>query len=170
MKFLPVAIVMLTFQTFVLAAPRDIQAPVKIDADRLSHDEQRLITTFSGSVVLSKGGLLLKGDQLELQQLPNGEIKSLMIGKPAQFRQRKTDSEEWIEGEGLEIHYDGQTQEVLIIGQATLRRLKRESLLDQVSGDRLRYNNLIETYQVETQAGMPRARMTLMPRPEGSSP
>ena len=49
-----------------------------------------------------------------------------------------------------------------------MRRLQNEELLDQVAGDRLRYNNLIETYQVETDPGMPRARMTLMPKPQGA--
>ncbi len=151
-----------------LANPTDRQAPTKIDADQLAHDEPRLTTIFSGNVVLTKGSLMLKGERLELRQQANGTIMSLITGSPAQFRQQRGETNEWIEGEGLKIEYDGTAELVTITGQATMRRLQNEELLDQVAGDRLRYNNLIETYQVETDPGMPRARMTLMPKPQGA--
>lgn len=148
--------------------PADRQAPTKIDADQLAHDEPRLTTIFSGNVVLTKGSLMLRGERLELRQQPNGTILSLITGSPARFRQQRGQTNEWIEGEGLKIEYDGTAESVLITGQATMRRLQNDELLDQVSGDRLRYNNLIETYQVETDPGMPRARMTLMPKPQSA--
>jgi lipopolysaccharide export system protein LptA len=147
------------------ANPADRQAPTKIDADTLAHDEQKLTTVFSGNVVLTKGSLLLKGNRLELQQQPNGTMKSLITGNPARFRQQRGQTKEWIEGEGLTIEYDGTTEVVTITGQATMRRTQNDDLLDQVSGDRLRYNNILETYRVEALPGMPRARMTLMPKP-----
>jgi lipopolysaccharide export system protein LptA len=37
--------------------------------------------------------------------------------------------------------------------------------MDQVSGDRVVYNNVTEVYGVEIKPGQARARMTLMPRP-----
>lgn len=149
-----------------VANPADRQAPTKIDADSLAHDEQKLTTVFSGNVVLAKGSLLLKGSRLELRQQPNGTMLSLITGAPASFRQQRGQTNEWIEGEGLTIEYDGTTEVVTITGQATMRRTLKDALLDQVSGDRLRYNNLLETYQVEADPGMPRARMTLMPKPQ----
>ena len=152
----------------IIANPADRQAPTKIDADQLAHDEPRLTTVFSGNVVLTKGSLTLKGDRLELRQQANGTIMSLITGSPAEFRQQRGETNERIEGEGLKIEYDGTSELVIITGQATMRRLRNEELLDQVAGDRLRYNNLIETYQVETDPGMPRARMTLMPKPQGA--
>ena len=151
-----------------LANPADREAPTKIDADQLAHDEPRLTTIFSGNVVLTKGSLMLRGDHLELRQQGNGTIMSLITGSPALFRQQRGATTEWIEGEGLKIEYDGTAEVVTITGQAIMRRLQNEELLDQVAGDRLRYNNLVETYQVETDPGMPRARMTLMPKPQGA--
>jgi lipopolysaccharide export system protein LptA len=149
-----------------LANPSDRQAPTKIDADSLAHDEQKQITVFTGNVVLTKGSLLLKGSRLELRQLPSGAMISVITGSPAAFRQQRGQTNEWIEGEGLIIEYDGTTEVITLTGQATMRRTQKDALLDQVSGDRLRYNNLSETYQVETDPGMPRARMTLMPKPQ----
>lgn len=152
-----------------LANPADRQAPTKIDADTLAHDEQKLTTVFSGNVVLAKGSLLLKGNRLELRQQPNGTMMAVITGTPAQFRQQRGQTKEWIEGEGQTIEYDGTAEVVTITGQATMRRTSNDALLDQVSGDRLRYNNILETYQVEALPGMPRARMTLMPKPPAAS-
>ena len=44
-----------------LAAKSDQEAPTKIDADRLYHDEQKLVTVFTGNVVLTRGSLVLRG-------------------------------------------------------------------------------------------------------------
>jgi len=152
-----------------LANPADRQAPTKIDADTLAHDEQKLTTVFSGNVVLAKGSLLLKGNRLELRQQPNGTMMAVVTGTPARFRQQRGQTKEWIEGEGQTIEYDGTAELVTITGQATMRRTLNDALLDQVAGDRLRYNNTLETYQVEALPGMPRARMTLMPKPPAAS-
>ncbi|MFZ9734334.1 MAG: lipopolysaccharide transport periplasmic protein LptA [Burkholderiaceae bacterium] len=152
-----------------LANPADRQAATKIDADTLAHDEQKLTTVFSGNVVLSKGSLLLKGNRLELRQQPNGTMMAVITGTPAQFRQQRGQTKEWIEGEGQTIEYDGTAELVTITGQATMRRTLNDALLDQVAGDRLRYNNILETYQVEALPGMPRARMTLMPKPPAAN-
>jgi len=49
----------------VHAEKADREKPTTIDADRLSHDDQKQITTFTGNVVLTKGTLILRGDRME---------------------------------------------------------------------------------------------------------
>lgn len=146
------------------AAKSDRDAPTKIDADRLDHDDQRLLTVFSGNVVLTQGSLILRGDRLELRQQPDGTSLGLVTGRPARFRQKREGVDEWMIGEGLRIEYDSKTEIAVLSDQAVMRRVAGEMTMDQVAGDRVTYNNVTEVYGVETQPGRARARMTLMPR------
>jgi lipopolysaccharide export system protein LptA len=147
-----------------LAEKADRQAPTNIDSDKLDHDDKTKRTIFMGNVVLTKGSLILRGDRLELQQLPDGKIEAVVTGKPARFRQKREAVAEWMEGEGTQIDYSDQTEIAILTGNAVMRRVGPDKKLDRVAGDRLRYNNVTEFYEVEIKPGQPRARMTLMPR------
>lgn len=145
----------------------DRDKPTVIDSETLSHDEQRQVTIFTGNVVLTKGTLSLRGDRMELWQDPAGNYYGIVKGKPARFRQKREGVNEFIEGESLTLDYDGKTETVVLIGNAIMRRLGGDLLKDQVSGDRLTYNNVSERYQVESGADQGRSRMFLMPGKDG---
>ena len=146
------------------AAKADREAPTKIDADRLDHDEQKLVTVFTGNVVLTKGSLVLRGDRLELRQQPDGTSQGVVTGQPARFRQKREGVDEWMVGQSLQIDYDSKTEIAILSEQAVMRRLAGESAMDEVAGDRVAYNNVTEVYGVEVKPGQTRARMTLIPR------
>jgi lipopolysaccharide export system protein LptA len=146
------------------AEKADRQAPTNIDSDKLDHDDKTKRTIFTGNVVLTKGSLILRGDRLELQQLPDGKAQAVITGQPARFRQKREAVAEWMEGEGAQIDYSDQTEIAILTGNAVMRRVGPDKELDRVAGDRLRYNNVTEFYEVEIKPGQPRARMTLMPR------
>ncbi len=146
------------------AAKADREAPTKIDADRLDHDERRLVTVFTGNVVLTKGSLVLRGDRLELRQQPDGTSQGVVTGQPARFRQKREGVDEWMVGQSLQIDYDSKTEIAILSEQAVMRRLAGESAMDEVAGDRVAYNNVTEVYGVEVKPGQTRARMTLIPR------
>ncbi|MGA0825048.1 MAG: LptA/OstA family protein, partial [Burkholderiaceae bacterium] len=66
---------------------------------------------------------------------------------------------------GKTILYNSQTEIVVIDGEAVLRRLLNGRVINTVAGDRLVYDQVTQTYRVESTPGQPRTRMTLMPRP-----
>ncbi len=152
------------------AEKADRDKPTTIDSDRLSHDDQKQITTFSGNVVLTKGTLQMRGDRLELWQDANGNYFGVMTGRPARFRQKRDGVNEFMEGESGRMDYNGKEETVMLSGNAIMRRTEGDKLKDQVSGDRLTYNNLTERYLVESGEGQPRSRMFLMPKSEGRAP
>lgn len=156
------AVLLVTFNVAVLA---EEPPATKIDADELRHDEQKLVTEFRGNVSLSRGSLSLQGDALELEQLPNSGMKGRVTGQPARFQQKPANSNESVEGQGKTILYNSQTEIVVIDGEAVLRRLLNGRVIDTVAGDRLVYDQVTQTYRVESTPGQPRTRMTLMPRP-----
>ena len=165
---MPLCVALASGQVFAEKADRD--KPTTIDSDRLSHDDQKQITTFSGNVVLTKGTLQMRGDKLELWQDANGNYFGVMTGRPARFRQKRDGVNEFMEGESSRMDYNGKEETVMLSGNAIMRRLAGDQLKDQVSGDRLTYNNLTERYLVESGEGQPRSRMFLMPKSEGRAP
>ncbi len=164
----PLCLAFITGQAAAEKADRD--KPTTIDSDRLSHDDQKQITTFSGNVVLTKGTLQMRGDRLELWQDANGHYFGVMTGRPARFRQKRDGVNEFMEGESGRMDYNGKEETVMLSGNAIMRRIEGDQLKDQVSGDRLTYNNLTERYLVESGEGQPRSRMFLMPKSEGRAP
>lgn len=153
-----------------IAERADRDKPTVIDSNTLSHDEQRQVTIFTGNVVLTKGTLNLRGDRMELWQDAAGNFYGVVKGTPARFRQKREGVNEFIEGESLTLDYNGKTETVLLIGNAIMRRLEGDSLKDQVSGDRLTYNNITEKYLVESGTEQARSRMFLVPNKEGVTP
>lgn len=156
------ALILLSQAAWAERADRD--KPTLIDSDRLDHDEQRQITVFTGNVVLTKGTLVMRGNRMEMWQDPAGNYFGTLTGDPARFRQKRDGLNEFMEGESRRLDYDGKEELVTLTGNAIMRRLEGDVLKDQVSGDRLTYNNLSDKYQVESGDGQGRSRMFLMPR------
>jgi lipopolysaccharide export system protein LptA len=142
----------------------DRDKPTVIDSDRLDHDDLRQRTIFTGNVVLTKGTLVLRGDRMEMWQDAAGNYYGIVTGKPARFRQKREGVNEFMEGESLILDYDGSVEVAVLTGNAIMRRLEGDVIKDQVSGDRLTYNNLTEEYTVESNVGQSRSRMFLMPK------
>lgn len=165
-----VAVMALGYCDEALAERADRDKPTLVDSDKLDHDDARQVTIFTGNVVLTKGTLILRGDRMELTQDKAGNYFGVVTGKPARFRQKRDAVNEYMEGESLKIEYDGQTEIVVLTENAIMRRLIGDLLQDQVSGDRLTYNNITEKYLVESADGQPRSRMFLMPKPDGQTP
>jgi len=146
------------------AAPAsDREAPTKVDSDQLKHDDKKGFTVFIGSVVLTKGSLVMRGDRLELQQMPDGSSRGVLTGNPAHIRQRRAVESEWMVGNATRIDYDSQTEISVLTGNAVMRRLAGETEKDRIAGDRLVYTSVTEVYEVQATDGSGRATMSVMP-------
>jgi len=150
----------------VQAEKADREKPTTIDSDTLSHDEARQITIFTGQVVLTRGTLVMRGDRMEMWQDAAGNYYGTMTGQPARFRQKRDGVNEFMEGGSQRLDYDGKREVVTLTQNAIMRRLEGDVMKDQVSGDKLTYNNITERYLVESGQGQARSRMFLMPKSE----
>ena len=146
------------------AEKADRDKPTTIDSDKLTHDDQKQITVFTGHVVLTKGSLLMRGDRMEMWQDSAGHYFGILTGRPATFRQKREGVNEYMEGESLRVDYDGKDEIVVLTTNAVMRRLEGDVLKDRVAGDRLTYNNVTEQYAVDSSDGKGRSRMFLMPK------
>ena len=113
------------FMTGLASAERaDRSKPMNIEADSLRHDDLRQISVFSGNVVATKGTIVIRGARMEVRQDPEGFQYGLITadpGKRAFWRQKREGVDEWIEGEGESIEYDGKLDRVKFSGRAEMR-------------------------------------------------
>lgn len=170
----------------VHAEKADRNQPMNIDADALRHDDLQQLTVFTGRVVMTKGSIVLRGARLEVKQDADGYQTGVVTaepGKRAFFRQRRDTPpgapEEFVEGEGEVIEYNGRADTVRFVRRAELRRYRGGTLSDELSGAVIVYYNLTDVFTVDgqqkgTSAATPgaRVRAVLAPKdaPAGKAP
>lgn len=159
------------------AEKADRDKPLDIQSDRLVRDDIKQISTFTGNVILTKGTIILRGDKLVVTQDPEAYQYGVMTGKQASFRQKRDGLDQFVEGFGLEISYDGKTEIVRFVDKAYVRRLEKTKVMDEIQGKVVIYDARNENYTVEsggsgTTATNPdgRVRVTIQPKtPETGS-
>lgn len=170
---------MLGFAGAVWAEKADRNKPMNIESDTLYFDNLKQVNVFTGAVTLTKGTIQIRGARLETREDPEGFQFGLVTGSatsPAFFRQKRDGVDEFIEGEGEVIEYDGRADTVKFVKKAVVRRLRGAVLADEITGGLVVYNNLADTFSVDGSAskavgGAPtgRVRVTLTPKPEGAT-
>lgn len=140
------------------AEKADRNKPMNIEADALRHDDLKQTSVFTGRVVMTKGSIVLRGGRLEVRQDADGYQFGVVTADPGQrafFRQRRDPvagvPEEFIEGEGEVIEYDGKADSVRFLRRAELRRLRGAVVSDEITGAVIVYNNLTDVFTVDGQ-------------------
>jgi len=159
-----------------LADKADRSKPMNIEADALRYDDVKQVSVFNGKVVLTKGSIVIRGTQIEVRQDPEGYQFGLVTGTPevpAFFRQKREGVDEFIEGEGESIEYDGRADAVKFIRKAQLRRYRGATVADEISGGLIVYDNLNDLFSVDGNAAKGslatgRVRAMLTPKPDSA--
>ncbi len=159
----------------------DRDQPMNIEADALRYEDKQQLSTFTGRVVVTKGSIVMRGARLEVRQDAAGNQFGTMVGASGQrafFRQKREGVDEYMEGEGETIEYDGQADTVRFVRRAEMRRLAGAKVMDSVMGSVIVYNNRTEVYTVDgapRSQGAPsaapggRVRAILAPRGQGGA-
>ena len=140
------------------AEKADRNKPMNIEADALRHDDLKQLSVFTGRVVMTKGTIVLRGARLEVSQDADGYQTGVVTaerGQRAFFRQRRDTPpgapEEFVEGEGEVIEYNGRADTVRFVRRAELRRYRGSALSDELSGATIVYYNLTDVFTVDGQ-------------------
>jgi lipopolysaccharide export system protein LptA len=140
----------------VWAEKADRDKPMLIEADAMRHDENKLLTIFTGQVVAFKGTMVLRGARMEVQQDKNGQQIAQIWAAPNErvfFRQKREGVDEFTEGEGEMATYDSQADVVTLVQRAEVRILRGTVLADQLTGQKIVFNNTTEVMTVD---GLPK--------------
>ncbi|MCM2346395.1 MULTISPECIES: lipopolysaccharide transport periplasmic protein LptA [Acidovorax] len=156
------------------AEKADRNKPMNIESDALRHDELKQTSVFTGRVVMTKGTIVLRGAQLDVRQDADGYQYGVVTaepGKRAFFRQKRDTvagaPDEFIEGEGEVIEYDGRADNVRFITRAEMRRYRESVVTDQLSGAVIVYNNLTDVFTVDGQKKSANSAAGEAPAPGG---
>ena len=160
----------------VHAERADRNKPIHLEADRVTVDDAKQISTFSGNVVLTQGTMILRGDRMEVRQDKDGFRQGTVWGNLAYFRQKREGYDELIEGWSERIEYDSRADKIQMFNRAMLKRGQ-----DEVRGNYISYDAATEFFQVvgggsksgTARPGEGRVRAIMQPKPKdaaGSSP
>lgn len=135
-----------------LAEKADRDKPMNIESDAMRYDDLKQVNVFSGRVILTKGTIQIRGEKIEVRQDPQGYQFGVVTGSAesrAFYRQKRDGVDEYIEGEGLTIDYDGKADVVKFINMAEMRRYRGAQLADEVKGNVIVYENLTDIFTVD---------------------
>jgi len=135
-----------------LAEKADKDKPTNIEANRMSSDDAKRMTIFEGSVVLTKGTVVVRADRIVVHQDADGFQLTTAYGKPVRFRQKgdPKDSKEgsWTEGEALRIEIDDRNERIELFERA---RVQRDQ--DVVNGEYIFLDQRTEYFSVSAAKG-----------------
>ena len=159
-----------------LADKADRGKPMNIEADALRYDDLKQASVFTGRVVVTKGTIVIRGSRVDVRQDPEGYQYGVVTAEPGKlafYRQKREGVDEFIEGEGETIEYDGKADRVKFVKRAELRRYRGATLADEMAGSVIVYENATDVFTVDggpastTPGG--RVRAVLSPRPPASA-
>ena len=133
------------------AEKADRTKPLNVEADNGRYDDVKQLGIFTGNVVVTKGTMSMRAAHIEVRQTPDGAqfgIATADEGKRAIFRQKRDGLDEYIEGEGERIEYDGKADVVRFINRAVIRRFRGAVLADETAGSTIVYDNVAEVFNV----------------------
>jgi len=158
----------------VHAEKADRFKPLNVEADLPGKiDLLNQFVVFNGNVVVTKGTMIIRAARIEVRETPDGYRVATAFGSPTQhatFRQKRDAPDEWIEGDAERLEYDGKSDVVRFINNASVRRLRGSAQADEITGNLVTYDSTTEVFNVS--GGAPataanpggRVRAVLVPR------
>jgi len=162
----------------VQAEKADRFKPLNVEADLPGKiDLLNQYVVFNGNVVVTKGTMTIRASRIEVRESPDGYHTAVAFGSPTQhatFRQKRDAPDEYIAGDAERLEYDGKSDVIRFVNNASVRRLRGSETSDEISGNLVTYDSGTEVFNVT--GGAPatpsnpggRVRAVLTPK-EGSA-
>jgi lipopolysaccharide export system protein LptA len=115
------ALLVMTLAPVAYALDSDRDAPVHLEADHATYNQQTGVTVYTGNVIVTQGTIRLQADNVVANLDANRTIKNVTAtGKPAKFQQKVTPDKGIVYGDGDQIFYDATTSQLTLTGHAHL--------------------------------------------------
>ena len=134
--------ILLSIATVAFSEVADRDKAIEIESDTMTVDDSKGISIYKGDVILTQGTLIIKADELIVREDNQGFQHSTSTGNPTSFKQKREGVDEYIEGVGQRIEYDGHMDKVHIYKNAIVKRGN-----DTVMGDYIIYDANAEIAQ-----------------------
>lgn len=126
--------------------------PLNVEADLPGKiDLLHQYVVFNGNVVVTKGTMTIRAARIEVRELPDGYHTAVAYGAPGQhatFRQKRDAPDEYIAGDAERLEYDGKSDVIRFVNNASVRRLRAGEITDEISGNLVTYDSSTEVFNV----------------------
>lgn len=126
-----------------MAESADRDKPIELEADTVTVNDAKKTSTYTGRVILTQGTLVIRADKLIVREDKEGFQHSTSTGNPTTFKQKREGRNEYMEGAGQRIEYDGRMDKVQLYTRAWVKRGE-----DIVHGDYISYDANAEYAEV----------------------
>jgi lipopolysaccharide export system protein LptA len=130
------------------AEKADKNKPLNLESDTMVHDEARQVSIMEGSVILTKGTIVIRAQRVEVRKDAAENQFLLATAKENErvlFRVKREGLDEFMEGEAAKVEYDSKADVAILSGRAVMRRLRGATLADESVGNVIVFNNASET-------------------------
>lgn len=134
-------LMLLCFNAYAEKADRD--KPIDLEADTVTVNDAKKISTYTGNVILTQGTLVIHGDKLIIREDKDGFQHSTSTGNPTTFKQKLEGKDSYMQGSGQRIEYDARADKVQLYTKAWVKRGD-----DIVNGDYIMYDANAEYAEV----------------------
>lgn len=136
----------------VHAEKADRFKPLNVEADLPGKiDLLNQFVVFNGNVVVTKGTMVIRAARIEVRELPDGYHTAVAFGSSGQhatFRQKRDGVDEFIAGDAERLEYDGKSDVVRFVTNASVKRLRGGDASDEISGNLVTYDSNTEVFNV----------------------
>lgn len=147
-----------------LALPGDDLQEIDLSADTQVLDTGKGVLVYRGNVVVTRGGVEIRGDELELRFVDDELTRATVRGAPVRFSQAHEGDRASTEAEARELVYDVTAGEVHLRGAVRVRQAGNE-----FASEDLRYD-IADERVVAAGESESRIRVTIQPRKESPEP
>lgn len=154
------------FATQSWALPADRQAPIEVQADKMTWTQNNQTARYQGNVDIQQGELHLTSEQLTLTRNAQGKLDTLeATGEDAlaYFRDLPSPNKPPVEAWANTIHYDTAAGRIRLEGNARLTQGE-----DTIEGHKLTYD--LSTQDIKAEQGQAQERVKIILTPNTSSP
>ena len=132
----------------VLADRADREKEINIGADLLTGDDNTRVTVFEGNVVITQGTMRMTASKVTVREDKDKHQYYVANGTPVTFRQKRDNTDEWIEGFADRAEFDDRNDVLKLFTRA---RVKRNN--DELAGDVITYDMKKEVAEVSGAPG-----------------
>lgn len=112
-----------THSAVTLALPSDKNETIRGSADNLTVDQKNGVATYTGSVKIQQGSLMITADSIVIHTNPDSSVeKMIATGNPARFQQQPEKDQGVVTAAAKKITYTPNNEHLLLVEDASVEQ------------------------------------------------
>lgn len=113
----------ITYSAVTLALPSDKNETIRGSADNLTVDQKNGVATYTGSVKIQQGSLMITADSIVIHTNPDSSVeKMIATGNPARFQQQPEKDQGVVTAAAKRITYTPKNEHLLLVEDASVEQ------------------------------------------------